>query len=103
MINIKRFSVLASMMLICSFGLNAGTASAQSTSKYPDRSIRLVIPYPPGGPTDLTARVVAAEMGKTIGQSVVVDNRAGASGMIGSEAVARAEPNGYTILGNASM
>lgn len=103
MINIKRFSFLASMMLICSFGLSAGMASAQSASKYPDRSIRLVIPYPPGGPTDLTARVVAAEMGKTIGQPVVVDNRAGASGMIGSEAVARAEPDGYTILGNASI
>ena len=103
MINIKRFSFLASTMLICSFGLSAGMASAQSASKYPDRSIRLVIPYPPGGPTDLTARVVAAEMGKTIGQPVVVDNRAGASGMIGSEAVARAEPDGYTILGNASI
>jgi tripartite-type tricarboxylate transporter receptor subunit TctC len=77
-------------------------AYAQNTT-YPSKQIRLVIPYPPGGPTDLTARVVAADMSATLGQSVVVDNRPGASGMIGAEMVARAEPDGYTILANASL
>lgn len=77
-------------------------AYAQNTT-YPSKQIRLVIPYPPGGPTDLTARVVAADMSATLGQSVVADNRPGASGMIGAEMVARAEPDGYTILANASL
>lgn len=77
-------------------------AQAQSAS-YPDRPIKMVVPYPPGGPTDLTARVVAAEMSNNIGQPVVVDNRAGASGMIGAEAVAKSAPDGYTFLANASI
>ena len=73
------------------------------TSAYPDRPVQMIIPYPPGGPTDLTARVVAAEMGSVLGQPVVPDNRAGASGMIGADAVAKASPNGYTFLANASI
>jgi tripartite-type tricarboxylate transporter receptor subunit TctC len=63
----------------------------------------MVVPYPPGGPTDITARVVAAEMSKTIGQNIVIDNRPGASGMIGSEMVTKATPDGYTLLANASI
>jgi len=63
----------------------------------------MVVPYPPGGPTDLTARVVAAEMANTLGQSIVVDNRPGASGMIGAEQVARSDPDGYVFLANASL
>ncbi|NDY83828.1 tripartite tricarboxylate transporter substrate binding protein [Orrella sp. NBD-18] len=77
-------------------------AHAQTTT-YPNKQIRMVVPYPPGGPTDLTARVVAAEMSNALGQSIVVDNRPGASGMIGAEMVARAEPDGYTFLANASL
>lgn len=73
------------------------------TAAYPNKQIRMVVPYPPGGPTDLTARVVAAEMSNSLGQSIVVDNRPGASGMIGAEMVARAEPDGYTFLANASL
>lgn len=89
-------SVLALTLLV------APTAHAD-TSAYPDRPVQMVIPYPPGGPTDLTARVVAAEMGSVLGQPVVPDNRAGASGMIGADAVAKADPNGYTFLANASI
>jgi len=63
----------------------------------------MVVPYPPGGPTDLTARLVAAEMSTNIGQTIFIDNKAGASGMIGAETVARAEPDGYTFLANASL
>ncbi|MEI6838290.1 MAG: tripartite tricarboxylate transporter substrate binding protein, partial [Alcaligenaceae bacterium] len=80
----------------------APNATAQAAA-YPNKAIRMVVPYPPGGPTDLTARVVAAEMSKTLGQSIVVDNKPGASGMIGAELVARAEPDGYTFLANASL
>ena len=78
-------------------------SGAQTTNTYPNQAIRMVVPYPPGGPTDITARVVAAEMSKTIGQSVVIDNRPGASGMIGSEMVTKAAPDGYTLLANASI
>ena len=78
-------------------------SGAQTTNTYPNQAIRMVVPYPPGGPTDITARVVAAEMSKTIGQSVVIDNRPGASGMIGSEMVTKSTPDGYTVLANASI
>ena len=58
----------------------------------------MVVPYPAGGPTDVIARIVAEEMGKTLGQNVIVENLAGASGAVGTRAVARAEPDGYTIV-----
>src|SRR3546814_18204034 len=63
----------------------------------------MVVTYPPGGPTDTVSRLVAAEMSKTIGQNVVVENKPGASGMIGADLVARADPDGYTFLANASL
>jgi tripartite-type tricarboxylate transporter receptor subunit TctC len=76
---------------------------AQTAGAYPNKPIRMVVPYPPGGPTDLTARVVAAEMNQILGQPIVVDNKPGASGMIGAESVAKADPDGYTFLANASL
>ena len=79
------------------------TSVAQTASAFPNQPIRMVVPYPPGGPTDITARVVAAEMSKTIGQNIVIDNRPGASGMIGSEMVTKSTPDGYTVLANASI
>ena len=79
------------------------TSVAQTASAFPNQPIRMVVPYPPGGPTDITARVVAAEMSKTIGQNIVIDNRPGASGMIGSEMVTKSTPDGYTLLANASI
>lgn len=73
----------------------AAGAFAQS---YPDRIVRLVVPFPPGGPTDTAARIISQKMSEGLKQQVIVENRAGASGMIGAEAVARSAPDGYTIM-----
>lgn len=65
---------------------------------YPQRPVRLIVPYPPGGPTDFVGRTVAEKLSTALGQQVVVDNRAGAAAMIGHELGARATPDGYTLL-----
>jgi tripartite-type tricarboxylate transporter receptor subunit TctC len=77
--------------------------AAQDTADYPKAVIKLVIPYPPGGPTDLVGRVAAMAMGETFKQTIFIDNKPGASGMIGAALVAKAAPDGYTLLTNASL
>ncbi|WBX90670.1 Bug family tripartite tricarboxylate transporter substrate binding protein [Achromobacter mucicolens] len=74
----------------------AGAAAAQTT--YPDRPIRLIVPFPPGGTSDVVGRIFAEALAKQIGQPVVVENRGGAGGTVGSRAVASAAPDGYTLL-----
>ena len=66
--------------------------------KYPDRPIRVIIPLPPGGSVDIVARLLQPRLEKSLGQSLVIDNRSGASGIIGAHAVATASPDGYTLL-----
>ena len=75
--------------------MSAAPAFAQG---YPTRPIRLIVPYPPGGGTDFFARLVATEMGANLGQTIIVENRPGAGTLIGAEAVARAQGDGYTFL-----
>ena len=83
----KRWTLLLALAFSCA-------AAAQS---YPARPIRFIVSFPPGGSSDLIARAIAPRMGERLGQPVVVENRAGAGGMIGVEAVAKAPPDGYTI------
>lgn len=81
----------------------AAPSSAQpSSGAWPNRAVTLVIPFPPGGPTDLIGRVLAKQLTAQLGQSVVVENKAGANGNIGGQAVANAKPDGYTALYNTS-
>src|SRR5687767_15175222 len=72
-----------------------GAALAQD---FPARPLRMIVPFPPGGSNDIVGRMVAAQLGERLGQPVVVDNRAGAGGIIGTEAAAKSAPDGYTLL-----
>ena len=76
----------------------AGSAVAQNTEAgWPDRPIRLVVPFPAGSSTDIIARIIAQNLGQRVGQQIVIENRAGASGNIGADTIAKAAPDGYTI------
>src|SRR6266581_4757311 len=84
-----RFTVCIALTA-CALGLHAQT--------YPSRPIRLVVPFPPGGSSDSVARVVVQKFSEGLGQPVVIENRPGVGGLLGSEAVAKASPDGYTLL-----
>jgi len=73
-------------------------ASAAWAQTYPNRPVRVVVPYPPGGGTDVVARTIAQKMTEAMGQPLVVDNRGGANGILGTDLVAKAKPDGYTVL-----
>lgn len=87
-------------MMLASLALGATTAMAQAN--YPSKPITLVVTYPPGGGADAMARLIGPKMGEALGQSIVIENRAGASGQIGAAAVAKAAPDGYTLMLDAS-
>ncbi|RAI35902.1 Bug family tripartite tricarboxylate transporter substrate binding protein [Rhodoplanes serenus] len=76
----------------------ATLGSAVAAQSFPDRPVRIIVPFPPGGATDVAGRMIAERLSKVWGQPVVVENRSGASGVIGTDMVARAKPDGHTIL-----
>ena len=95
-----RAAWLAGMLMMCATAFAAPASGAANV--WPERPLRFIVPFPPGGPTDSFVRTVAGPLGEALGQNVVVENRAGAGGTIGIEAVARAAPDGYTLgLGSA--
>ncbi|MBL8379132.1 MAG: tripartite tricarboxylate transporter substrate binding protein [Burkholderiales bacterium] len=81
-------------LVLCALGI--GTAAAQAP--YPNRPVTMLVPFPPGGGTDVGARIVAQRLTARWGQSVVVENRGGAAGIVGMEAAAKAKPDGYTLI-----
>jgi tripartite-type tricarboxylate transporter receptor subunit TctC len=91
----RSLSVLFAAPLAAALALAAAPSLAQN---YPNRPVTLVVPFPPGGSTTIVARIVADKMTESLGQPIVVDNRGGAGGTIGTRAVSKAAPDGYTIL-----
>ena len=84
--------------IILSIAATTMVPAAHTADTYPSRPIRLIVPYPPGGGTDIVGRVVCEKLGASLGQPIVVDNRGGAGGVLGTEIVAKAAPDGYTLL-----
>ena len=91
-----RFAWFVSLSL--ALGMTLGAFAAMAADGFPDRPIALVVPYPPGGPNDVIARTFAPEMSKKLGVSIVIENRAGAGGNLATGMVAKAAPDGYTVL-----
>jgi len=89
---------IVSIAVFLGAAILAAQFAAAQTETYPGRPVRLIVAFPPGGSVDVVARQVAPRLSESLGQPVVVDNRSGASGNIGTEAAARAKPDGYTLL-----
>jgi tripartite-type tricarboxylate transporter receptor subunit TctC len=89
-----------SMGLILALGVTG--VWAQSAASYPDKPVKVIIPFPPGGTLDKIGRMLALKVGEQLGQNFVVENRPGGNGIIGADAVAKSNPDGYTLLFNAS-
>lgn len=87
----------ARAMVLAGCALLAGSGAC--LAQYPDRPVRVIVPFAPGGGTDITTRLMAAKLGESMGQTFIIDNRPGAGSMLGTEIAARATPDGYTLLG----
>ncbi|MGJ7501402.1 Bug family tripartite tricarboxylate transporter substrate binding protein [Variovorax sp. ZT5P49] len=96
----NRLPLMARMALVCGLALGVVplTTLAAAAADFPSRPITLVIPFPPGGATDVNGRVLAQRLGKELGQPVIIENRAGAGTVVGASYVSKAAPDGYTLL-----
>ncbi len=92
----KIFATL--LVAACAAIAPSATEAQTSAQKFPDKPIRFIVPFPPGGGNDILARMIAPKMSESLGQPVVIDNRAGAGGNIGTDLAAKSPPDGYTIV-----
>src|SRR5436305_4370317 len=97
----QRFTTALTAALGAAIVLLVGAASAEDAGSYPTRPVMMIVPFAPGGASDFVARTIQSGLAEILGQQIVVDNRTGAAGIIGTEVAARAAPDGYTaFLGN---
>jgi tripartite-type tricarboxylate transporter receptor subunit TctC len=98
----QRIALFVTVLVFAGAATAQQSASTSAAQAYPNRPVRMVIPWPPGQATDLVGRILGQKLSELWGQQVVADNRAGAGGMIGTDVVAKAAPDGYTILAASS-
>ena len=101
-LQVSRRAVAAALFVLACTAASALNAQAQPQPAYPSRPITMIVPFPPGGPTDLVARVLAQEISRLMGQPVIIDNKGGANGNLGAGIAAKAPADGYTLLYNTS-
>jgi tripartite-type tricarboxylate transporter receptor subunit TctC len=89
---------IKTLLTACLLLVGLGVAAGAGADSYPDQPIHLIVPFPPGGPASVVAQAVAPQLGERLGQNVIVEHRSGADGIVGSDDVARAQPDGYTLL-----
>ena len=93
-----QFRILMAVMQVASLGLAGAGGEAAGADAYPQRSIRLIVPYPPGGAGDIVGRLLSPRLGESLGQQVVIDNRGGGGQLIATEIAAKAPADGYTLF-----
>ena len=99
---VSRRLAITTVLVALAGAVTLSSTAALAQANFPSKSITMIVPFPPGGPTDLVARVIAQKMSESMGQSVVVDNRGGANGNLGAMLAVRAAADGYTLLYNTS-